>query len=366
MSLISSHLKQRYQMLSQSASSSMLRHKQLPIAEELVALSQAVDSTDGRDVYGNGGSVERFEQQLCTLFNKPNAVFLPTGTLAQCAAMKCYSEASGLKGIGLHPTSHLLLHEHMAIESLWGLTPIKIGTGTSVLTFDDVRQLDATQLSAIIIELPMREIGGVLPKWDDLLNIRQWCDHHNVKLHMDGARVWQTTPYYQNRLQDIAALFDSVYVSFYKDLGGIFGAALLGESQFINQSRVWARRAGGNPITQYPEVIAARRGVSHYIDQMPSYVEYTLILCDLLQSLPLQILPEKPQASMFHLTFAMSPETLASKVVRYAEQTGIVVLPLPRAGDEKHAICEISIGDRALLHPPEYWAEHLHRCLNLI
>jgi threonine aldolase len=182
-------------------------------------------------------------------------------------------------------------------------------------------------------------------------------------MHLDGARIWQTTEFYQHSLAEIASLFDSVYVSFYKDLGGIFGAALLGTAEFIEQARIWARRAGGNPITLYPEVIAARAGLLKYLSHMPQFVDYTKQVCAALRSAPLVILPEQPQVAMFHLRFNMNAESLAQKIVSYAERTGIVVLPLPRSGIGQSCICEISIGDRAIAHEPKFWAKHIQACL---
>ena len=363
MSHISQPLKTRYAAVSKDATATIHRHPQADMATELLSLSNAVNASDQRDSYGVGGTINQFEQQLCELFNKPASVFLPTGTLAQCAAMKCYCEAAGKTSIGLHPTSHLLLHEHMAIEELWGLNAVMIGDPQRTVSCHDVTSLDPSSTSAIIIELPMREIGGALPSWDDLVDIRNWCDANNVKMHMDGARVWQAPHYYGRSLPEIAAIFDSLYVSFYKDLGGVFGAALLAEEALVKDARVWARRAGGNPITQYPEVIAARSGLETYLEKMPLYVKYTKALCEHLRPLPLNLLPDQPEASMFHLKFRQSPQELARRIVEYAEETGIVVLPLPRSGDQASCICEITVGDNTLAQTPVFWSDHINACL---
>ncbi|MCU7556028.1 beta-eliminating lyase-related protein [Alteromonas sp. ASW11-19] len=363
MPLISPHLTRHFNAVADSAIATMHRHAQADMSEELAALSHAVSPDERRDSYGSGGVVSAFEDELATLFGKSACVFLPTGTLAQCAAMKCYADASGRNRIGLHPTSHLLLHEHNAIEELWQLKAAPCGTFNRVFGVADVKKLNPQHTAAVILELPMREIGGALPSWNELLAIRAWCSRHEVKMHLDGARVWQVTPYYERDLPDIAALFDSVYVSFYKDLGGIFGAALLGTESLIAQTKVWARRAGGNPITQYVEVIAAREGLAKYLPCMAQYVAYTRELATALSSLPVSLAPATPQAAMFHLHFGMPPETLAQKIVRYAEQTGVLVLPLPRAGDATSCVCEVSVGSNAVSQPTEYWKAHLAACL---
>ena len=362
MSLLSDALKARFAAL--DVHTAIHRHKQLSTTDELEQLSRSIRQADGRDTYGKGGAISEFEQQLCELFGKPDGLFLPTGTLAQCAAVKCYSESSGRNEIGLHPTSHLLIHEHMAIEHLWGLKAIEVGMPEDVLTAGDLSQLNPEKTAAIIVETPMREIGGVLPSWDELTEMRAWCDEYGVKMHLDGARIWQAEPYYERSLAEIAALFDSLYISFYKDLGGIFGAALLGTSEFIEQARIWARRAGGNPITLYPEVIAARSGLDKYLPKMPQLVDYTKQLAAALKLPDVDIIPEQPQVAMFHIRFRTNAETLAQKVISYAEKTGILVLPLPRDGDKQSCVCEISVGDQACAQLPSFWAEHLEICLH--
>jgi threonine aldolase len=362
--MLSESQKKQYNELHASAKASIHRHEQVSIAQELNNLSKIPASDEVRDSYGQGGGIGEFEHHLCDLFGKNSCVFLPTGTLAQCVALKCYSESSGRSQVGLHPTSHLLLHEHMAIETLWRLQVTTVGEYERVLTATDLTKLDPTTLAAIIIELPMRELGGALPSWDDLMVIKKWCKQYNVKMHLDGARIWQTTQYYKCSLANIASLFDSIYISFYKDLGGISGAALLADEALISQARIWARRAGGNPITLYPEVLSARAGLEKYLPKMDDFVDYTKKLSAALRPLPIKIVPATPEVAMFHIQFDMNAEALTNKIISYAEQTDILVLPLPRSSNAHSCVCEITIGDQAIAHEYQFWVDHINACLD--
>lgn len=357
-------LKKRYDALCRVIDVQINRHPQLSLSSELEKLAAESKAQDIRDIYGAGGVIAEFESQLCDLLDKPSSIFLPTGTLAQCAALKCYAESSGRNVVGLHPTSHILLHEHMAIEHLWGLYVNKVGEKDRVLRPDDFTHLNPIELAAVIIELPMREIGGVLPTWEHLLAIRAWCDLHSIKMHMDGARLWQTGHFYQRSLSEITALFDSIYVSFYKDMGGIFGAALLGEKVFIEDAKIWARRAGGNPVTQYPEVLAARRGIANYLPKMPQYAKYTEQLARALGTLTVSLTPKVPQASMFHIQFDCSPLILTQRIVDYAQLHNVIPLPLPRPNPDGTCFCEISVGESTISHPPEFWLTHIQKVIH--
>ena len=65
-----------------------------------------------------------------------------------------------------------------------------------------------------------------------------------MALHLDGARLWESRPFYENaRYAEIAALFDTVYFSFYKGLGGLAGGALAGPADVIAEARVWQQSA---------------------------------------------------------------------------------------------------------------------------
>jgi len=116
--------------------------------------------------------------------------------------------------------------------------------------------------AVMILELPNRELGCKTYPWDDLVQISKLCKAANVKLHMDGARLWEVQPFYQGKsFADIARLFDSVYVSFYKGLHGACGAMLnSSDEDFISEAKLWQRRLGGNMVTSYSEVIDDERG----------------------------------------------------------------------------------------------------------
>lgn len=360
---VTAQQKKRYSQLLQKCDAVIHRSHQASIKEELQRLSDYVHPDDARDSYGYGGVVHQFEVQLADFFSKPAALFLPTGTLAQNVAMKCYSETARRQSVALHPTSHLMLHEYDAIETLWHLKVKTAGQPDIILRAEDITHLDATDVCALIIETPMRELGGVMPDWDTLVAIRRWCDENQVAMHMDGARIWQTTSFYQRSLQQIAGIFDSVYVSFYKDLNGIAGAALLGETSLIEDARIWARRAGGNPITLYPEVLAAQYGLERLTDKMPEFISYTKTLAQELVNAGFTTVPGTVQAAMFHLKLNEGSQVIADKILDYAGRTGVMVLPLPRSGTERYCISEISIGDQAVKHPPGFWVEHLIACL---
>jgi threonine aldolase len=89
------------------------------------------------------------------------------------------------------------------------------GAPTTPLALADLQALDEKP-AVVVVELPLRRAGFRLPDWDELVAISAWCRAHGVKLHFDGARLWESAPHYGRSLAEICALADSVYVSFYR------------------------------------------------------------------------------------------------------------------------------------------------------
>lgn len=363
-----SDLKKNYQRVASAAKHSILRHPTRTMAETLRACAERAEAYANPDVYGSGELIEQFEARIAKLLGKPAAVFLPSGTLAQPMALCIHAEQSGRKGVALHPTSHLVLHEQDGYQQLWGLEGVQVGQADKVLAASDFSATNnPSQLAALLLELPMREIGGQLPSWDDLRAQVQWARQHNIAVHLDGARLWQCEHYYQRSFAEICALFDSVYVSLYKDLGGIAGAVLAGTTEFVAQARVWSRRAGGNLISMYPYVLAAEQGLEENLSVMPEAAAFAQELAPLLASIPgVRVNPHVPQAAMFHLHIKADEAELIAAVTRYAEQESVLVLPLPRAQQNRCSICEIPLGRNALQQPAQFWYEHLRACLATI
>jgi len=115
---------------------------------------------------------------------------------------------------------------------------------------------------AVILEVPHRELGGAMTSWDEIKTMRALCDAHDVHFHMDGARLWEAMPYFAAQgvdCHELCAQFDSVYVSFYKGLGGMTGAMLVGSQELVDEARVWLRRFGGNLFTLLPYAVSDMR-----------------------------------------------------------------------------------------------------------
>jgi threonine aldolase len=311
----------------------------------LAALAAA---TDPADRYGEGELIEQFEREVADLLGKEAAVFMPSGTMAQQIALRIWSERKQCRTVGFHPTCHLEIHEQKAYQALHGITGRLIGNPHQVITLDDVKAVHEP-LAALLLELPQREIGGQLPSWDDLEAQSAWAREHNIAMHMDGARLWESAPYYGRSYAEVAALFDTAYVSFYKGVGGIAGAALTGSADFIAEARVWQRRHGGNLVQLYPYVIAAREGLRMRLPRFAGYHERAVRIAKALTKVPgIVVKPNPPQTNMMHVYLRGEPERLKAAALDIARDEKLALFAWLAPTDlPDYWMFELSIGDAA-------------------
>jgi threonine aldolase len=317
--------------------------------EILLELAETTDPDLSPDRYGAGDLISGFEATIAELLGKEAAVFVPSGTLAQQIALRVWSERKGSPTVAMHPRNHLDLHEGYAYQHLHGLRGIAVGQPDRLLTLDDLQNV-VEPLAALLLELPQREIGGQLPAWDDLVAQTDWAHERGAATHKDGARLWESGPYYGRPYHEIAALFDTVYVSFYKGLGGLTGAALAGPKDVIAEARVWQHRQGGRLFQLYPYVLAARSGLEQRLGRMADYHRRAVEIASDLAVFPqISIVPNPPQTNMMHLYLRGDRDRLLAAAIAIAEETGIGVLrslaptPLP-----EYQKWEFTVGDATL------------------
>ena len=314
----------------------------------LGVLADEAGEDERNDAYGKGELIESFEAQVAALLGKPAAAFMPSGTMAQQIALRVWSERRGCATVAFHPTCHLELHEQRGYSFLHGLRAKLVGDRQSLLSRADLSAI-AEPVAALLLELPQREIGGQLPSWEELVAQTDWARERGVALHLDGARLWEAQPFYDRPLSAIAARFDSVYVSFYKILGGLAGAALAGPEDFVASARVWQRRHGGNLVTQSPFLLSARAGLRDRLPRVPGYVERARTVAKVLSSMPgVRIMPDPPHTNMMHALLPGDPERLLDSAASIARDERVCLFTKARAsGVPGISIVEIVIGDGA-------------------
>jgi threonine aldolase len=257
------------------------------------------------------------------LLGKEAAVFMPSGTMCQQIALRIWADRRGVRNVAFHPKCHLEIHERKGYQLLHGLHGVLVGHPDRLLTPADLRAVKEP-LGALLLELPQREIGGQLPAWDDLVAAVEWARERSIPTHLDGARLWESRPFYGRPYAEIAGVFDSVYVSFYKTLGGIAGSALAGPADMIAEARIWQRRHGGNLIQLFPYVLSAQKGLAERLGRIEAYCRKAAEIAAALAPLPqIAIVPNPPHTNMMHLFIRGDRERLEAAALDLARERGI-------------------------------------------
>jgi threonine aldolase len=314
---------------------------------------EQVSPETASDMYGSGKVIEDFQVKMAKLLGKEAAVFFPSGTMAQQIALRIWCDEKELKKVAYHPLSHLEIHEEDGIKELHGIETVLLADKDSVISLIDVKNMKE-EVAAILLELPQREIGGQLPAFETLQAISEHCREQGIKLHLDGARLLEVLPYYEKTAAEVCELFDSVYISLYKGIGGVAGAILAGNEDFMKKSKVWKRRHGGDLISLYPYIISADYYFDRRVEKMDQYYENAKELASYYNSCEhVSTLPEVPVSNMFHVHYAVGKEKLEPLLVDIYEKSGIGLSGYLRETGEASCYYEVSLGDQYSSIPKE-------------
>ena len=299
------------------------------------------------DFYGEGGVVEELELRTAQLLGKPAARFFIKGMTAQLCSFRAHADRAGSNNLVIHPMSHLDIDEGNAIERVGGMAAIRLGR-FAPFGVQDLESL-TEPLAAVSLELPLRRAGYRLPPLDELRAISAWCRARGVPLHFDGARLWEAAAGYGVALADLASLADTIYVSFYKGLGGLGGAILAGPEEHVRSLGVWKTRYAGNLFTAFPYAIAALHGLDTHLPRMGGYVERARALASRLQDRHRSVVhPFPPQTNAFQILLEGSPTELKIRNRDFAVRNGVWLFnTFVEAPRDRWTIAEIVIGDAA-------------------
>jgi threonine aldolase len=298
------------------------------------------------DRYGDGGVVAELEAEIAELLGKPAAVFLPSGTMAQQSVLRVHADRRQRRTVVFHPMCHLHRHEGQGFQRLHGLTGRPAGDEDRLMTIDDLTAI-AEPPAALLIELPQRDLGGQQPDWADLRAQAEWARDRGAAVHLDGARLWESAAGYGRSLSEIAALFDTVYVSFYKGIGALAGCCVAGPADILAEVREWRHRMGGTLFGLWPNAASALSCLRRRLPLMPEYLSHAREIAAALRDLAgVRVVPDPPQVPMMHLLLSTTQDRFAAAARRLAIERRIWTWPTAvPTGDPDVQRVELSVGD---------------------
>lgn len=209
------------------------------------------------DYYSNGGVVEEMESVFARLLGKESAVFMPTGTLANHIAVRHLANSN--RRVIVQEQSHLYNDTGDCSQTLSNLNLIPIGVNLVEFSLEEVESIVKktqsgrveTKVGVISIESPVRRQKDQMFAFENVKKIADYAKSKDIKMHLDGARLFVQPVHNQVSVKEYSAHFDSVYTSLWKCFNAASGAVLAGSKSFTANLFHERRMFGGGLPTAW-------------------------------------------------------------------------------------------------------------------
>lgn len=224
----------------------------------------------GDDVYGEDPTVNRLEQRAAEIFGKEAALFVPSGTMGNTIAVKLHTQHG--QEVICDARSHVVNYELAMMAWFSGCLPRPIATDDGILRWEQVRReirpLGPHRAPTGLIELESTHnlAGGTVYPKEVLDEICDGTHELGLKVHLDGARIFNAAVFLNRPVCEIAARCDTVMLCLSKGLGAPVGSLLVGTAEAMAQARLYRKRLGGG--MRQAGVLAAAGLIA--LEQMPA------------------------------------------------------------------------------------------------
>ena len=285
------------------------------------AMRQAMAAAPvGDDVMGDDPTVNQLETRTAEILGKPAALYVPTGTMSNQIAIRVHTQPGD--EILIHARAHMYYYESGAPAALSGVTCGLLPGERGIFTTDDIEaalrpaNVHYPPTRLICIENTHNRGGGAIWPLEKIAEIETLARKHNLKMHLDGARLWNASAATGIPEKDYARYFDSVSVCFSKGLGAPVGSALAGSEEFIARARRIRKQFGGGMRQAGIIAAGALYALEHHRQRLTQDHAHAQKLARALAQLPhLEINPDNVESNIviFKVTNMTAPQ-LAEKL----------------------------------------------------
>jgi len=203
----------------------------------------------GDDVLGDEPTVQQLEERVADILGKEAAVYVPSGTMANQMAVGAQMRPGQM--LILEAQAHIHLYEAGAPAALWGAHTNLVSGDGGALTWDSIAAIlppddvHYAEPALICLENTHNKAGGRIVPQDKVLDVAAGARRRGLRLHLDGARLWNAHVATGLSMGELAAPFDTVSVCFSKALGAPVGSCLAGDIDTLTVARRLRKRLGG-------------------------------------------------------------------------------------------------------------------------
>ena len=299
------------------------------ITQPTPAMREAMARAEvGDDVLGDDPTVARLEARTAEILGKEAAVFTPSGTMANQLALRAHTEPGD--EILVDANAHIYYYESGAPAALAGVMCRCLPGVRGVFTAADVEAVlrPADQHFAptklVCLENTHNRGGGSIWPIERIREVAEVSRRHGLRLHLDGARLWNAAVATGLAEREFAAHFDSVSVCFSKGLGAPVGSALCGTREFIQRARRFRKMYGGGMRQAGILAAGALHALEHHRARLAEDHAHARALAEGLSRLTgLELEPAAVQTNIVRVRVRQLP---AASLARALQEAGVRVL----------------------------------------
>lgn len=296
-----------------------------PTPEMLKAMMQA---DVGDDVYKEDPTANRLEEKMAELFGKDQALFFPSGSMANQAAIKLHTQPA--EQLICDKWAHVFNYEGGGASFNSGVSCKLVDGHRGMITAEQVREAinpadfyHSPLTSLVCLENTTNKGGGACYDLEEIKKIKDVCDEHNLAFHLDGARLFNALVNKNESPKQYGELFDTISICLSKGLGCPVGTVLLFDEPLLKKA-IRVRKVLGGGMRQIGFLAAAGiyaldNHVERLVDDHQKAKELAELLSD--QSYVSEVEPVETNIVMFSLKNSISEE----KFLRELEENEVLI-----------------------------------------
>jgi threonine aldolase len=293
------------------------------------AMRRAMAQADvGDDVFGEDPTVNRLQERAAELFGREAALFVPSGTMGNQIAIKVHTQPGD--EVILEEASHIFNSEMAMMAAFSGVIPRPIPSERGWLRWEQIESAIRpnvyyyAQTRLICLENTHNFKGGSIYPLEWAREIIEKAHERGLKVHLDGARIFNAAVATGRSVKELTEGFDSVMFCLSKGLGAPVGSMLVSSAEFIEKARRVRKMLGGGMRQVGILAAAGLYALEHHIERLAEDHENAQILAQALREIPeVRLEPVETNIIIFELT-----KTPAEKLITELKKRNILALAI--------------------------------------
>ncbi len=297
------------------------------------AMIEAMSSAEvGDDVFGEDPTVNELQDEVAAMFGKEAGLFVPTGVMGNQLAIKSQTDPGD--EVIVEAESHIFHYETAAPSILSNVQLHTLESENGSIAEEKlaaaIRPPDyhMPRSRMLCLENTHNRYGGAVYPFNEMRSLCESAQNYGLRLHLDGARIWNASVQSGVSFSEYGALFDTVSVCFSKGLGAPIGSMLLGDSVTIKRAHKYRKIFGGG-MRQVGIIAAAALYAIHYnIDRMSMDHEKAVVFREIVREVDgLSFLPVVNPTNMVIIDIRKRSKRSVDEVLAGLKKNGVLLTP---------------------------------------